>query len=118
MKTVPRLDAPFFAVLLVLAVFAMPVRATTVYISEFMADNQTGITDEDGSHSDWLEIWNSGASAISLNGWYLTDDSANPDKWRFPIATPAVSLSAGGRLLVYCSGKDRKAAANRLHTSF
>jgi hypothetical protein len=29
-----------------------------VYISEFVADNQTSAkVDEDGDHSDWLEIW-------------------------------------------------------------
>ena len=93
--------------------------AQTVYISEFLAENQTNTkVDEDGDHSDWLEIWNSGAASVSLNGWYLTDDSSNLRKWQFPVSTPTVTVTANGRLLVFASGKDRKLAVTKLHTNF
>lgn len=90
-----------------------------VVISEFMAANvNTTIVDEDGSHQDWLELQNNGASAASLNGWYLTDDATDLRKWRFPLTAPAVSLAPGARLLVWCSNKNRKANATKLHTNF
>lgn len=85
-----------------------------VNISEFMADNQNTINDEDGDASDWIEIHNSGTAVANLGGWYLTDEQANLSKWRFP----AVSLPPDGYLLVFASGKDRTNPLARLHTSF
>lgn len=42
-------------------------------ITEFMASNTATLADEDGTCSDWVEIYNPNASAVSLDGWYLTD---------------------------------------------
>src|SRR5438876_1764863 len=72
-------------ILLVLA--AVPIRASAqspVIISEFLAHNTSGLVDEDGAYSDWIELYNGGASAVNLGGWYLTDDPANLTKWAFP----------------------------------
>ena len=109
----------FCLALLALLAFGGPARAQTVYISEFLTENQTNTkVDEDGDHSDWLELWNSGATAVSLNGWFLTDDSANLHKWQLPVTAPAITLGANGRLLVFASKKDRKLALTKLHTNF
>ena len=85
-----------------------------VIISEFMADNAHGIQDEDGSHSDWIELFNPGPLDANMAGWFLTDDAATPAKWRFP----AVSLGVNKYLLVWASSKDRTNAAAPLHTNF
>ena len=37
-----------------------------------------------GNHEDWIEIYNEGASSVSLDGWYLTDNAGDLTKWRFP----------------------------------
>jgi hypothetical protein len=98
--------------------FSMSARGQ-VYISEFLADNQVNTkVDEDGDHSDWIEVWNSGGASVSLNGWYLTDDSGDPRKWRFPVTTPAVNLAAGARIIIFASNKDRKLDIAKLHTNF
>ncbi len=105
-----------------------------VIISEFMADNSSPtstIVDEDGDKEDWIELQNSGATTVNLNGWYLTDQAGNDAlgtgsdlrKWQFPVTTPAINLGAGERLVVWCSAKNRKAVlgtptAPRLHTNF
>ncbi len=83
-------------------------------ISEFLASNLSGLQDEDGDYSDWIEIHNRSAAAINLNGWYLTDDAGDPVRWAFPSKT----LDANAYLLVYASGKDRRNAAANLHTNF
>ncbi|HWN94785.1 MAG TPA: lamin tail domain-containing protein, partial [Methylomirabilota bacterium] len=62
--------------------------AETVFISEFLASNNGGLTDEDGDTSDWIEIFNSGTNTVNMNGWFLTDSAANLTKWRIP----AISL--------------------------
>ena len=41
----------------------------------------------DKEPSDWIELYNSGPNAVSLNGWTLTDDEAEKDQWTFPDGT-------------------------------
>jgi hypothetical protein len=88
--------------------------AQTPVINEFMASNATTIADEDGDFSDWIELYNPGASDYDLTGCYLSDDETNPLRWQFPGAT----LPAGGFLLIWASGKDRVGSGGELHTNF
>ena len=83
-------------------------------ISEFLAVNDGGLQDLDGRYHDWIEIFNSGPSAVSLEGWILTDDKDDLQRWTFP----AVELAAGEFLVVLASGKDVRDPALGLHTSF
>ncbi|MGB0326864.1 MAG: lamin tail domain-containing protein [Akkermansiaceae bacterium] len=102
---IPRLFASLLAAPAVLS--AQPV------ISEFLTNNSTGLTDFEGDHSDWIEIHNPGPSAINLNGWHLSDDLDNSEKWTFP----SVSLAAGEYLVVFASGKNLFNGPE-LHTNF
>ncbi|MDF1714147.1 MAG: lamin tail domain-containing protein, partial [Akkermansiaceae bacterium] len=83
-------------------------------ITEFLASNSTGLTDEDGDSSDWIEIYNPTSSAIDLTGWHLTDDATNLTKWTFPTTT----LLSGQHLLIFASGKNRAISGSELHTNF
>ncbi|MDB4510121.1 lamin tail domain-containing protein, partial [Akkermansiaceae bacterium] len=87
---------------------------TDAVISEFLADNDDGIVDEDNDREDWIEIWNTSGVAGDLGGWYLTDDPTNLTKWQLP----AIEMTSGGYLVVFASGKDRANAASELHTNF
>jgi len=78
-------------------------RFDDLVINEFVAVNRTGLSDEDGDHSDWIELYNAGQSSVNLGGWSLTDDPKNPEKWRFPDIT----LRGGDYLPVIASGKKR-----------
>ena len=83
-------------------------------ISEFLASNNSGLKDEDGDRSDWIEIVNPDNASVNLSGWALTDDSTNLAKWTFPNVT----LGAGQRIVVFASGKDRAVGGAELHTNF
>ncbi|MDP5079911.1 MAG: lamin tail domain-containing protein, partial [Opitutales bacterium] len=83
-------------------------------ISEFMASNASGLLDEDGETSDWIEIYNATNATVDLNGYYLTDDALLLTKWAFPD----VSLAPGAYLVVYATGNDRSVAGSELHTNF
>ena len=83
-------------------------------ISEFMADNAHTLRDDDGDHSDWIEIQNTGNAAASLENWGLTVDATKPLAWQFP----RVVVPKGGFVLVYASGKNRSQANHPLHTNF
>lgn len=85
-----------------------------VIISEFMAANVRTLADRDRDYEDWIELFNPGPAAASLDGWFLTDDRAQLKKWRFP----AVNMGPGEFLVVFASGKDRRSAGAELHTNF
>src|SRR5438552_1728227 len=85
-----------------------------VLISEFMALNNTTLTDQDGQYSDWIELYNSGLDTVNLDGWYLTDNATNLTNWRFP----STDLFPGGYLVVFASNKNRAVAGAELHTEF
>jgi len=85
-----------------------------VITSEFMADNKNSLTDEDGAHSDWIELYNTNTTTVNLSGWSLTDDPARVDRWYFP----ATNIATKGFLVVFASGKNRAVAGAPLHTDF
>jgi hypothetical protein len=95
-------------------VFGCGSSASPVVISEFVASNTSGLRDVDGETSDWIELHNTGTSAVDLEGWCLTDDDRDLGRWCFP----AVSLPAQGYLVVFASGKKGEAPGAALHASF
>ena len=84
-----------------------------VIISEFMAENDTTLRDDLGGYSDWIELYNDGASNANLTGWYLTDDADDLTKWQFPSNT---IVEPGSFLVLFASGEDR--TNGTLHTNF
>ena len=98
--------------------------AGSLVITEFLAANAAavvaagsdadGYRDENWDASPWIELHNPGTTSVNLLGWMLTDDVGNPAQWIFPART----LAAGGRLVVWASGKDRKPGSGHLHTNF
>lgn len=84
-------------------------------ISEFMAASTAGLIDEDGATADWIELHNPAATDLNLADYALTDNAAKPLKWPFPAG---VNLPAGGYLVVFASGKDRRVPGANLHTNF
>lgn len=83
-----------------------------VQITELMPANKSSLLDTDGNFSDWIELCNVSGEACDLDGFYLSDDSDDLLKWRFP----SVSLAPGERMIVFCSDKDR--TDGELHTNF
>ena len=83
-------------------------------LNEFLARNDTGLRDEDGDRSDWIEIYNPSTSPVNLGGWRLTDDSADLSKWVLPSQT----LAPGEYAVIFASNKDRASAGQPLHTNF
>ncbi len=74
-----------------------------VRINEFSSSNLSGITDEDGDRSDWIELFNHSASAVSLDGYHLSDDASFLKKWTFP----AVTMKPESYMIIFASDKNR-----------
>lgn len=90
-----------------------PAAATGIIISEFMAANNSTLTNSLGETGDWIELYNNSAATINLAGWHLTDNAANLTKWTFP----AVTMPPDSYLVVWAD--DVNAVINgEIHTSF
>ncbi|NLF26515.1 MAG: hypothetical protein GX592_01350 [Clostridiales bacterium] len=72
-----------------------------VEISELMAANARGFPDGEGLFFDYIELHNRSPGAVDLGGYFLSDSSENPAKWRFPAG---ILIPAGEYLVVYASG--------------
>ena len=88
--------------------------SSPVQITEFMAANASGLKDDDGDFSDWIELHNESANPVDLADWSLTDSETKLTKWRFP----ATNLVAGAYLVVFASEKNRRNPGAPLHTNF
>jgi len=89
-----------------------------IVINEFVASNRNSLLDGDDNTSDWIELYNDSAEAVSLAGWHLTDDKNDLHKWPFP---PETVLLAGEYLIVFASAQptdDYRDSAGYLHTNF
>src|SRR3989442_23058 len=85
-----------------------------IIISEFMADNKSSLADENGQFPDWIEIYNTSASTVNLNGWSLTDDPTHQARWFFP----SMNLTPKGFLVVFADGTNRVVLGQPLHADF
>ncbi len=111
-----RLSRHFSLAILLAPYLVNSVLAQGPVITELLARNDNGLQDEDGDHSDWIEVHNiPGAGPVNLSGWALTDDPGDLTKWTFP---PGTNLSESGFLVIFASSKNRRDPAGTLHTNF
>jgi hypothetical protein len=73
-------------------------------INEVMSSNGSTIYDEDGDTPDWIEFYNTSDQEIDFNGFSITDDAGELDKWTFP----SIILDPSDFLVIFASDKDRK----------
>ena len=88
-----------------------------VKINEYSASNSGGgILDNTGDNSDWVELYNTTATAVNLGGWSLSDNPANLNKYTIPSG---ITISPNGFLRIWCSGKGNPAdAVGHTHANF
>ena len=63
--------------------FYIGVQAQIIKINEVVSSNSE-YTDEDGDTPDWFELHNPGSEDVSIDGWFISDDLDELDKWVFP----------------------------------
>ena len=90
---------PIFLISLTLSQASEP----KLVINEFAAINDSGIQDEDGDFSDWIELHNFGTNSINLKNLSLTDNRKKLTKWKFP----SIEIKGGEFLVIFMSGKNR-----------
>jgi hypothetical protein len=81
-----------------------------VTLNEFVASNVTGMTDLSGGTPDWIELYNTSAADVALDGWFISDNASNPQ--RHPL--DGLTVPADGWLLLLASG-DTSIGTNHLN---
>lgn len=76
------------------------VEEQTVSISEVASGGSYAIVDGEGKRSDWVELYNYGSKAVTLDGAFLSNDAEDRTKWMLPTMT----LEAGARVVIRCTG--------------
>ncbi|MEZ5046999.1 MAG: CotH kinase family protein [Chitinophagaceae bacterium] len=83
-----------------------------IVINEFLADNVGMERDEYNNTEDWLELYNTSSNVLDLSNCYLSDNTGNPLKWKFPNTT---AIAPHSYLTVWI---DDDSAELILHTNF
>ena len=83
-----------------------------VHINEVLKYNTLSVIDLDGDRNEWVELKNFSSEAVTLLGYFLSDNPDNLYKWAFPDIT----LQPGECKVVFLSGKNR--TSGELHANF
>ncbi|MCI0744925.1 MAG: lamin tail domain-containing protein [Verrucomicrobia subdivision 3 bacterium] len=96
-------------------------RSVDLFINEWMASNTSAVRDPtDQAFDDWFEIYNAGAEAVDLAGYWLSDVLANPNGgFRVP-AGGQYRIPPNGFLLVWADedSSDNREDVADLHVNF
>ena len=82
-----------------------------IVINEFCAKNSSTHADDAGEYDDWIELYNTGDTAISLQGMYLTDNFNNLLKFQIPDTI----IDANDYLIIWA---DNDILQTGLHANF
>ena len=83
-----------------------------VVINEISASNSAIQADPNGEFDDWIEFYNNTSLPITMDGYYLSDNSTTPTKWTFPTGT---TIGANDFLIVWT---DKDTLQTGLHANF
>ena len=83
-----------------------------IVINEISASNTSTIQNGLEEYDDWIEIYNSGGSAVNLAGYHLSDDNTNFSLFTFP----AYILQPDSHLIVFASDDNRTTISDHWET--
>jgi hypothetical protein len=87
-----------------------------VWLNEVQPNNVSGITDNNGEHDPWIELYNGGTNTLDLNGYFLANNyTSNLTQWPFPAGS---SIRPGEFRIVWADGQPAQTSGTNLHTSF
>jgi len=98
---------PFFLFL----AFLCGIVNSQVVINE--VTSRGSLVDATGEEIDWIEIYNTGFSAVNLQDYGLSDDALTPLKWQFPNYI----LDPSTHMLVLANGVNSYATTNHWETA-
>jgi gliding motility-associated-like protein len=85
-----------------------------IVLNEYSATNYSGVIDNYGNQSDWVELKNAHTASVTLSGYWLSNDRFNLKKWAFPST---FTMAVGALRSVWLSGKNIN-TVNNFHANF
>lgn len=102
-------------ILLLISIVNLPFFISAqIIINEYSCSNMTTMTDSYGEREDWVEVYNSGATAYDLSGFFISDNPSNLTKWEVPAGA---SVPANGYTVIQFSGRGLL-NGSEIHPSF
>lgn len=98
-KLKPLLSFSFF-----LLSFLFTSAKAQILINEIMPANSSDFLDPTNNYGGWVEFYNSGETALSLQGCYLSDDPLHPKKYCIPAGN--TEIPAKGYLVYWFDHND------------
>ena len=87
-----------------------------LWLNELQAEALAGPLDNAGEASPWIELVNSGDTALSLDGYFLaTNYATNLTGFPFPAG---IILAPGEHRIIWADGEPAQSSGNDLHTAF
>jgi hypothetical protein len=86
-----------------------------LWLNEVLAENMTGILDNNSQREPWVELYNSGTNTVVLTNLFLSDNYTNLTQWAFP---PNATIGPGQFRIIFCDGQPGQSTSNEWHTSF
>jgi hypothetical protein len=86
-----------------------------LWLNEVQAENLSGIADAFGDRDPWVEIYNGGSNAVSLDGMFLSANYTDLTQWAFPTGTV---INPGEFKILFVDGEASETTNGELHTSF
>lgn len=106
-----------FSCFIILAVSALLIPSkglAQVVINEYSCSNFSTFSDDYQEYGDWIELYNTGSSAVNLGGFCLSDNTLDPVKWKIPADA---TIASHGFLRFWASGRN-VVNGTHYHTNF
>jgi hypothetical protein len=86
----------------------------SLFINEALAKNGADTIDVNGDFEDWIEIYNGGNQQVDLGGYFLSDDTADPTKWKIPVNSAGTMIMDGISFALFFADNDTEDGMNHL----
>ena len=101
------------AIVFIIMLLQTPTEGQKIVINEVQYKNTNTLYDSQENTPDWIELYNYGENVEHLNGFQLSDDKDQTDRWTFP----EIEIQPHEYLVIYASGED-KITEGEIHTDF
>lgn len=104
------------SLLLSLFAFGLSAQQTiSLRINEVMVVNEHDAIDGFGNHGSWIEIYNTSAGTVKINGCFLTNDKNNPRMYSIPKSDKQAYILPHKHVLIWADGLSNRGT---YHTNF
>ncbi|RHJ92610.1 OadG family transporter subunit [Parabacteroides bouchesdurhonensis] len=83
-------------------------RATSMRINEVLVINEDNYVDDYGKRHAWIELFNSSAGTVNIQGCFLTNDKNNPKKYPIPKGDVLTLIPPHQHTLFWADGEPNR----------